>query len=185
LVDRRTLRRLLIGAALALALGAVCGVLLREPLVEWGGGFIDRFGLAGLFLGTLITDSSLLPLTNEPLVLLAISGGTSPWTAFAVTSTASVLAGPLGWALGRLVARRTPLGLWLHRRYPDVAALLARRGARFVAVAALLPFPFAVSTWLAGATDVPLAPLLLASLLRVPKTAFYVALLTGGWALGG
>ncbi|MCB9780647.1 MAG: VTT domain-containing protein [Alphaproteobacteria bacterium] len=185
MIDRTTVLKLVGGALAVLAVAGLCGVLLREPLIAWGGLFLDRFGLAGLFFGAMFTDSSIVPLTNEPLMLLAISGGANPWVVAAITAAGSVLAGPIGWTCGRLLARHTRLGPWLARRHPQVVAFLTRYGARFVAVAALLPFPFAVSTWLSGATDVRFGHLLLASLLRIPKTLFYAALLTGGWAAGG
>lgn len=184
MLDRSVWGKLALGSVLVLALALVSGVLLREPLQTWGTAFLDRFGLAGLFVGVIITDSSILPMTNEPLVLLAIGAGVSPWTVIALTAIASACAGPVGWTAGHLVARHTPLGPWLARRHPRVTGFLTRYGARFVAVAALLPFPFAVSTWLAGASEVRFAHLCLASLLRVPKTLFYGLLIVGGWVAG-
>lgn len=184
-LDRGVWLRLGLGAALVLVLALASGVLLREPLQVWGAVFIERFGLVGLFVGVLVTDSSIVPLTNEPLVLLAIGGGVPPWTAVGLTAAASVCAGPIGWSCGRLLARHTRLGPWLARRHPQVTGFLTRYGARFVAVAAVLPFPFAVATWLSGASDVRLVHVLLASLLRVPKTLFYGALLVGGWVAAG
>lgn len=185
MIDRPTLIKVAVGALAVLILAGASGVLLREPILHWGAVFMDRFGLWGLFVGVVISDSSIVPLTNEPLVLLAISGGTSPWLAFAITALGSTLAGPLGWLYGRTLARHTRLGPLLLHRYPSVFALLRRYGVRFVAMAAVFPFPFSVTTWLAGMAGLPLHQVALASLWRIPKTAFYVALLVGGWSLGG
>jgi hypothetical protein len=41
-----------------------------------------------------------------------------------------------------------------------------------------------VSTWLAGMTAVNFWKVCLASLLRIPKTGFYLYLIVQGWALG-
>jgi len=183
-IDRKTVIKLVIGVVLILGLAAASGLLLREPITLWGGAFVHRFGLVGLLAGVVISDSSLLPLTNEPLVLLAISGGLSPWVVFAVTAGGSFLAGPLGWFYGYTLARRTRFGAWLALKNPNVTALLHRYGIRFVAVSALLPFPFSVSTWLAGAAGLPLRAVAAASLLRIVKTAFYVVLIVSGWAVG-
>lgn len=185
MIDRATIIKLAVGAVLIMAAAGAAGVLLREPLIQAGQSFIDTFGLVGLFVGVILTDASIVPLTNEPLVMLALTAGVSPWTAFLVTAAASVIAGPVGWAGGRLLGTRTNLVLKAARRQPQVVAMLTRYGARAVAAAAILPFPYAVATWLAGASGVPLKDVALASLLRIPKTAFYVALLAGGWALGG
>lgn len=184
-LDRPTLIKLALGLILVLALAGLCGWFFREPLVALGEAALERFGLLGLFLGVVFADSSIVPLSNEPLVLLALAAGVSPWTVFFVTASASVCAGPVGWSCGRLFGRRTGLLLRVARRHPQIVGWLTRYGARFVGAAALLPFPFAVSTWLAGASGVRFGPLLLASLLRVPKTAVFVGLLAGGWAAGG
>jgi len=183
-IDHKTLIKLVIGALLLLALATASGVFLRDPITVFGGAFVQRFGLLGLFGGVIFSDSSLVPLTNEPLVLLVISGGVSPWVVFGVTAFGSFLAGPLGWFYGRTLARHTRFGPWLTLKNPDMNSLLNRYGVRFVAVSALLPFPFSVSTWLAGAAGLPLRQVAAASLLRIPKTAFYVALIVTGWAVG-
>ena len=66
-----------------------------------------------------------------------------------------------------------------------MVAFLQRWGATGVAVAAVLPIPFSAATWTAGLTGVPFPKLVLASLFRVPKTWFYLWLLTAGWSVGG
>ncbi|RME24857.1 MAG: hypothetical protein D6798_10220 [Deltaproteobacteria bacterium] len=185
MISRSTWIKLAAGCASVLAVAAACGVLLRDPLVQWGTLFLGRFGMQGLFVGVWITDSSIVPMTSEPLIMLAISAGARPFEVLFLASLASACAGPTGWVAGRLLAGHTPLGPWLARRHPDVTGFLTRYGARFVAVAALLPFPFAVSTWLAGASAVRFRHLLLASLLRIPKTVFYGLLIVGGWAATG
>ena len=77
-----------------------------------------------------------------------------------------------------------PIRQMAHRFNPEAAAWIEARGAWGVAVAALLPIPYALATWTAGAMKVSLRDVMLASLLRVPKTAFYVALLAAGWGAG-
>ena len=77
------------------------------------------------------------------------------------------------------------------RFVPLVCKTLVRTPARSlltaagVAIAALLPIPFALATWTAGLTGVAFPKLLAASLLRIPKTWFYLWLILQGWAMGG
>ena len=183
-LDWRLAARTVVGATLVLVAAGVAGLALREPLITAGAWFFGRFGLWGMFFGTIVIDVSIIPLTNEPLMLLALSADQSPWMVFWVTSVASWLAGPLGWSIGRLIDRATPFGRRLCGRYPAMTDLLRRYGAVAVALGATTPLPFSASTWLAGLLGVPLRGVMLASLLRFPKTGFYLWLLMQGWALG-
>ena len=56
---------------------------------------------------------------------------------------------------------------------------MKRYGVRAVAVAALTPFPFAIATWGAGASNVGLKPVLLGSLFRFPKVFIYLSGIAG------
>ena len=175
---------MILGLVMLLALAGVVGVVLREPLVRLAETFVGRFGLAGVFGGVMFTDSSPLPLTHEPVLLLGVSAGIDPWTLFAVAASASTAAGPVGYFGGWCVRRSVRFRRWLQGRAPDFTEWMREHGARGVAVAALLPIPFAVSTWTAGMTGVNFPKVLAASTLRVPKTGFYLYLIVKGWALG-
>jgi len=123
-------------------------------------------------------------MTNEPLALLALSAGRTANHVFVVIASASVFAGLVGHTAGRLVGGRTFVGPWIRRRYPGFQAFMEDWGAVGVAICALLPIPFALSTWTAGMTRVPLHKVMAASLVRIPKTAFYVWLIAQGWNAG-
>ena len=183
-VDGRLVIKAVVGLVLLLVVSYLCGVVLREPIELAGSVALERFGYLGLACGALFTDSSPLPLTNEPLVMLAIGAGRPANEVFAVVSMASVCAGVVGHTAGLTLGDRTPLGGWLRRRYPGFEAFMARYGAYGVAVCALLPIPFALSTWSAGMMRVALWKVAMASLVRVPKTAFYVWLIFQGWTAG-
>lgn len=182
--NKRLVVKSVVGLTLLLAVAGLTGLLFREPISAGATWLYERLGLAGLFLGVLITDTSPLPLTHEPVLFLGVSAGEDPWRILAVTATASVLAGPVGWSCGRLARRSRRLTHWLQRRFPEVVTFMDEHGAKGVAIAALLPIPFAVSTWLAGLSTVRFGPLCAASLLRIPKTAFYLWLLVAGWSAG-
>lgn len=183
-VDARLILKAVVGLAVLVGASYLCGVVLREPIELAGQVALDRFGYLGLACGAIVTDSSPLPLTNEPLVLLAVGAGRPGNEVFAVVSAASVCAGFVGHTAGRTVGNRTALGRWIRRRYPGFERFMARYGAHGVAVCALLPIPFALSTWSAGMMRVALWKVMLASLVRIPKTAFYVWLIVQGWTAG-
>lgn len=181
----RLILRAGIGLIVLVAIGTALGFVLREP-IQWAGRwFIDVFGLGGLGLLTLLVDASPLPLTNEPLMVLAIGAQVPVWTIFLSMSIGSTLAGLVGWVCGRLIGQHTAPGRWIMGRYPGVQLFLRRWGALGVAIAALTPIPFGLTAWTAGMARVPFWKVALASLARFPKTGFYLFLIAQGWALGG
>lgn len=172
------------GVSVMMLVALVSGLLLRESLTAAGQWAIARFGLEGIFLGTIITDSSPLPLTNEPLMLLALSGGVSVWTVMWVVSLASICGGAVGYGFGRSLASIGPLRNWVLHRSPELAAWMQERGAVAVGIAALLPIPYSLATWSAGLLGTPFWRVMAATLLRIPKTGFYLALIWLGWSTG-
>lgn len=183
--DRALLGRAVVGAALILGAAGLAGWLLRAPIHAAGGWFVQELGLTGLALAVIVMDSCLLPLANEPLLLLAVAGGVSPWTTFGVAASASTFAGLVGYSFGAALRRGTRLAGRFQGRFPGAARFLTRYGAWGVALAAVTPLPFSVSTWSAGMMGVPVWKVAAASTLRVPKTGFYLWLMLQGWALGG
>lgn len=184
-LDRALVRKTLIGLALLLVFSGVCGWLFKEPIVFVGEAFLERFGLAGLVVGTLVTDTSPLPLTHEPLTFLAIAAGLPSWQIVSAISAGSVAAGPLGWLLGRAILSGSRFAERLEESQPQLMSFMHRRGLETVAVAALLPLPFALSTWTAGMLRLPLAKVAAISLLRILKVGFYFQLMNLGWLAGG
>jgi len=182
-LDRRLLGRAAVGLLVVLSAAAVAGVWLREPITAFSSALIDRVGWAGVFVGVLITDTSPLPLTHEPVLLMAVADGLNVWAIGGVAATASVVAGPLGYLGGRLLGRSAHIEAWLLRRSPGMVGFLRRWGATGVAIAALLPIPYALATWTAGLAEVRFLHLCAASLLRIPKTLFYLWLIVQGWSL--
>lgn len=184
-LDTRLLRRAAVGLVVVVAVAGVSGVLLREPITTLAEAFLDTFGMVGLFVAVMLIDSSPFPLTHEPVLLLGVATGVDWWLLGAVASAASVTAGPIGYLGGTALNRWTDAAGWLERRAPGILAYVRRWGATGVAIAAVLPIPFAVATWTAGLCRVSFPKVLAASTLRIPKTLLYLSLLTGGWALGG
>jgi membrane protein YqaA with SNARE-associated domain len=167
--------QLAIGAALLMVLVAVLAATLHDPFSEW---FVERAGLAGIFVGVLVLDA--LPFTfHEPLLFFGLSGGLPVLVIWPVAGTASFLSGFVGYGLGRLVGP-TAFAQRLLARY-RIPAFLDRYGTIAVTVAALTPFPFAVATWGGGASKMPLRHLFVGSLFRYPKVLLYVVLMDIGW----
>lgn len=157
------------------------GLTIREPIESVAAVAVERYGLIGLFLAVMCVDT--IPgLTNEPLLLLASSGGLSYWSIFLSASFGSVTGGVLGWFIGGRLRGFKPLKERISRY--GIEGFFHQYGGRTIAIAAVLPIPFALTTWAAGASGVELRTLLLGAIWRVPKTFFYLTLIHFGWQLG-
>lgn len=185
LFPRHLVIRLIVGFLVLFALATLCGLFLMEPIERLGTAAVTQFGLLGLFVAILLIDSFPTPMSYAPLMLLAIQGGMPIWVVFIASSLASMSGGLIGYSIGRLVGLPKRLEGWLEAKHPDQFILLKEHGAWGVAAVAALPLPFALGTWTAGAMKVRLGGVFLACLVRIPKTAFYIALIMGGLKLGG
>jgi membrane protein YqaA with SNARE-associated domain len=176
---RTLLWRLVAGLLTLLVVLVVAGLLVREPVEALASWFVREGGLVGLFVAVTVIDS--LPLTHEPVLLLAWSGGLGFWQVWLAASLGSVSAGIVGWTLGGLLGRFAVVKR-VFVRY-RIAEVFERWGGLAVAVAALTPVPYAVTTWAAGAARVPFLPLLLGCLVRFLKVLIYLSLIVAGWSL--
>lgn len=183
-IDRRLAVRTAVSTLLIVVAAFVLGAGFREPVAELGHRFVDYFGLAGMFVGVLLIDTSIVPMSTDPLLLVGVSGELSFWPMFAATTTASVCSGPLGYACGSLLDRGTRVGPFLRRRFPRFLKFIEEHGLKAMVAAALLPVPFSASTWSAGMMRLGLGKVALVSLLRIPKTGFYLWLIAKSWELG-
>ena len=156
------------------------GITIREPIEAFSRVTVERFGVVGLFVAVSLVDC--IPgLTNEPLLLLALSGGLGYWVILLAAGSGSVLAGMFGWVIGGRL-RKLP---WLRKQLKTqgIELYFERYGGRTVAVAAVLPIPFALCTWAAGAAKLDFKSVALGSCLRIPKTWFYLTLIYYGWGV--
>lgn len=152
---------------------------LQEPLEAFSAGFVEWAGLPGVVI--LITIVDALPLTHEPILFLAWSGGLGFVQVWVAASTGSIAAGAVGWCGGRLLGRSVLLQRTFERYH--VTRFLHDYGVWAVAIAAFTPFPFAMVTWCSGAVGLPLRQVMLGSLFRIPKVLLYLSIIAGGWNL--
>lgn len=153
---------------------------LRGPIERAGAAFVDEFGLLGVFAGVLALDT--LPGTiHEPLMALAWEGGLAYLPIVLASGTGSVAAGVFGWVIGRWLGRFAWVQRTMHRYH--IGPFMRRYGGWAVAIAAITPFPYAITTYGAGAAGVRLPVLLAGSMLRFPKEALYFGIYVYGATL--
>ncbi len=177
-LDPRVLaRQMVLGVALMMAALGLLALVAKDPLEAASAWFVARFGLVGLFFGVLLVDATVF--TNEPFLFLGYEGGLGFWPVYIAAASASVLAGPTGWAMGRLISGNAWLQGQIKKRKIDI--FFQRYGFWAVAVAAVTPIPYSLVTWASGAARLPLLTVFLGSLFRIPKTMFYYLLIVYGW----
>jgi len=146
---------------------------------------VQELGVTGLFAAVLAVDAIPTPLSFVPLMLLAAQGGMSLSFVYGTCASASICAGLLGYLIGRIIGMPQWLDRTISRRHPGGKEWLKRYGAVGVVIVGILPLPFAMGTWTAGAMKVPIHQVALACLIRIPKTAIYFALIVSGLQIGG
>lgn len=175
-------------ARFLLALAVLFGVVLlvvrafRPQLVRIGTAFVERFGLAGVALGTYIADGFHFPLPPQFYMLLAIAAGRTPLAIIAATSLGSVLGGMSGFLLARRIGRLPRISAWIDRSSGGIVTQLTQRHAvQAVIIVSLTPIAFSVLCYVAGLYRLRRTTLLLMLALRVPKLALYFYLVKSGW----
>ena len=157
---------------------------LRGPLEIAGEYMVREMGVVGLFGAVLAVDAIPTPLSFVPLMLLAAQGGMHLSVVYGACASASIIAGMVGYFIGRSIGMPEWLDSFITRRHPDGKEWLHRYGAVGVVIVGILPLPFAIGTWTAGAMKVPFHQVALASLIRIPKTAIYFGLIVSGLQIG-
>jgi membrane protein YqaA with SNARE-associated domain len=175
--------RFVLGLVIVCSLVALAGYFVREPAEALARGFVTRFGVWGMALGTLLADGLHFPVPPQFYMLLAVASSTPLASAFPAISVASLLAGALGYTLARWASGAK----WLSKKVGPYSRLLARsfsrRGYRTALLASLLPIPYSMLCYLAGLNRLPTLFVVLLGLCRVPKLLGFYGLVYYGWSM--
>lgn len=167
-----------------LVAAATVGYFARSAAEAVARGFVERFGVLGMALGTLLADGVHFPVPPQFYMLMAIASRTPAAKAFAAIALASVLAGAVGYAISERVSHWG----WLSRKTTAprqvLAASFQRYGYRAALVASVLPIPYSIVCYLAGLNRLPVRFLALLMLCRVPKLLAFFYLVHLGWSIG-
>jgi membrane protein YqaA with SNARE-associated domain len=183
-MTRKMIVKFIFGLLLLIASAAFCAWAFHEEVEHYGQLFIDKYGLLGIAIGTLICDTSPIPLTNEPLALIALGANIPFWHIVVTMSIASHCGAPLGYLCGYFLGKQNWFQKLVQNKHPDLMDKGKEYAVRAVALGALLPIPYAITTWVAGAVQADFKMVVLAGSLRWIKNTISVSLVIGGWALG-
>ncbi len=157
------------------------GIFLRAPIEEACGSLIRWFGYLGIFISIFMMDAFMIPPAPDLIIFIAVAGNLDPARALLAMCTASLLAGSLGFLLGRKIRD----GGWFissDNRYIAMGQdLIGKYGIWAVAIGCLTPFPFTIITWTSGFLGMRYRIFLPVTLLRIPRFALYYYLFSLGW----
>jgi len=174
--------RLVVGLLIACSIVLFVGYFAHRPAEALARGFVHRFGIGGMALGTLLADGLHFPIPPQFYMLLAVASGTPMLSAFPAIAGASVMAGYFGYHVAEWASHVA----WIDERSARYRELLViafgRHGYRAALLASLLPIPFSVLCYLVGLNRMPRTFLALLCAYRVPKLVAFYALIHFGWS---
>jgi membrane protein YqaA with SNARE-associated domain len=181
-LPKRVLFNAMLGLLAFFGLIVLLAMTVREPIEALSTKIVEQLGVPGIFLMVALMDPIPGP-GHQLAVLVGYTGGLPPLGIFVAASSGAVLSSMWCWWLGRnfkdSVGIQTVLTRW------KIKDFLQKHGAIAIALAGVMPIPYAAATLGAGACDVPLRSLLLGSLARPVKIALALILLSLGWSTPG
>lgn len=174
------------GLLLLMGLLAIPVTLYKGELLDACRYFVSQFGGLGVALGFLIPDMVPIPFTQDIFTGMAVLGGMPFWEALVWATGGSLIGGSIGFWIGRGIGHTARFKRFVKGRGAQAHLLVQQRGSWAVAIGAVTPIPYSVICWSCGALDFPYGRLMLISLLRIPRIAFYLWLIVAGlsWLIG-
>jgi membrane protein YqaA with SNARE-associated domain len=177
----RLLVRVTLGLV-ALLLGiALLAHTFRAELETVGHGFVDRFGVSGMVLGTLIADGFHFPVPPQFYMLMGVTSGVATLTTLAAVNLGSFLGGWLAYFMAKHLSHFKPLARRLERPRALAQGVFARYGDWALVVASFLPITYAALCYLSGLSRLPKRGFAVIALIRVPRLVAYYYLVRLGW----
>jgi membrane protein YqaA with SNARE-associated domain len=159
--------------------------LLGPQINSLSSGFIERFGLPGLALGTFMADAFSLPPPPLFYVIVVGTGSGSHLVGMTVVSLASVVAGNVGYRLSALVSARPFFKRRIDATRARMDVLFERYGVWAFAIASLTPLPFSLMCYVAGVYRIRPWLFALVCLFRIPRLLVMYWMVRAGWVTGG
>jgi len=174
---RRNIRNAILALVALVAVLGVSGALWEAQLVVAANFIYRHIGLPGLLLIIFLADSIIMPFPPDVvLVILAKTWVHEHWlVVMPLVGLLSVVAGNVAWLLGTKVGQTARVTRWFGRFRRMHEALVRRYGPWAVALAALTPVPFSVTSWTVGILHLPWRDFGWVTLLRIPRYVGYYA----------
>jgi len=161
---------------------ATLAYFLRAELTALCNGFVDRFGILGMAIGTFISDGFQVPLPPQLYMLAAITHQKSEPLALASMCAASVLAGVMGRQLAYRGAELSFLKRRLDKSRAAVSSLVERYGAWSFLILTVSPIPYSTVCYLIGLYRLPPKAIALFVTFRVPRILVTYLVIRLAWS---
>jgi membrane protein YqaA with SNARE-associated domain len=174
--------RFVVGLAFLVGAVTLLGWRFRAELSSFGVWFVDRFGVGGMFLGSLLADGIHFPVPPQFYLLTGIAAGHSRLVVVASVLVGSEIGGLLAFSLARTIAVRSAFlraRLAAPRRL--LLRLMGRRGYLGLALATLLPISFSLLCMTAGAMELPYRAYGVLGAMRVPRILLSYVVIVLAW----
>jgi uncharacterized membrane protein YdjX (TVP38/TMEM64 family) len=182
---RRAVLRLALSLGGFFAFTALLAWLFGPQIEAAGRLFVDRFGLVGLALGTVLADAFSLPPPPLFYILIVATGPGSHLLGMTIISLASIAAGNLGYRMSALVATRPFFKRRIDATRARMDVLFDRYGVWAFAIASATPLPFSIMCYVAGIYRIRPRLFALVCLFRIPRLVVMYGVVQLGWMTGG
>jgi membrane protein YqaA with SNARE-associated domain len=177
----RSALRAIAGIALAFAAVAAAGYWLRPQLQSWGTSFIERFGIAGMGLGSFLADAIHFPVPPQFYMLAAIAAGHAQAAPLAAICAGSLTGDVVALGLGRMASRFPAVRRRLDPTRRVVEDIIAKHGTLAAFFAGISPLSFALQCNVAGLYRLERRFTLMMLAFRLPRLLFFYLVLRLGW----
>jgi membrane protein YqaA with SNARE-associated domain len=177
----RLLVRVVLGLIVLLAAISALAHTFRTELQAIGHGFVERFGITGLALGTFIADAFHFPVPPQFYMLMGVTSGLSAFTTLLAVNIGSFFGAWLAYFMASRVSHFKPLARRLERPRALAQAAFTRYGDWALVVVSFLPITYAGLCYLAGLSHLSKRGFAVITLIRVPRLLAYYYLVRLGW----
>jgi len=177
----RNLFRLAVFIAFLVMLLIVLRYTLGDYLEQYGEDLVERFGYLGMFAATLFMDTFIVPVSPDIIIFVSIAGNVNTFWAIFTIALASMIAGNLGYLIGKFLGNREFVIRRLKKYEKRGRYLMKKYGLWAVIIGAMTPIPFSAICWLAGMLDMKYTHFLAGVLWRVPRFLMWYIIIGMGF----
>lgn len=154
----------------------------KEPIQKLSNLFIDIFGVYGVGLGILLSDSLPAFMIPDAFLVLAVAGKLEDIPVVVFASIGSITGGSISYFLGRYVFPKIAfIQSFLQAHEEKLVVHLEKYGVWAVVLAATTPLPYSWMAILAGTLKMEYWKFLVSSLSRAPRFFVYYYAIKLGW----
>jgi len=166
---------------LLLLLVILLRVTIKDQLEALFQGVLEEYGYPGIFVTVLIMDTLIVPASPDIVIFASIVGDLHVLTSLVLMCTASIIAGQLGYLIGRWLGQIRLVRKFIEPYYNRGHYIAERYGMWAVVAAAFFPIPYSTVSWLAGIFRMRYVEFLAATTWRIPRFLLWYMIIRVGW----